>query len=100
LFLSRVSQSALFHHTGTKLPHARFSYAHELRPLLGGRVETEPTLLVGVGPFGRVLRVASTLKRRELGNMLVTAPTRGGKGLLATSELLTWPGSVVVNDQG
>src|SRR3712207_2319190 len=30
--------------------------------------------------------------------MLVTAPTRGGKGLLATAQLLTWPGSVVVND--
>jgi type IV secretion system protein VirD4 len=30
--------------------------------------------------------------------MLVAAPTRGGKGLLATSQLLTWPGSVVVND--
>ena len=26
------------------------------------------------------------------------APTRGGKGLLATSQLLTWPHSVVVND--
>ena len=30
--------------------------------------------------------------------MLVVAPTRGGKGLLATAQLLTWPHSVVVND--
>jgi type IV secretory pathway TraG/TraD family ATPase VirD4 len=33
-----------------------------------------------------------------LGNVLVVAPTRGGKGLLATSQLLTWPHSVIVND--
>jgi type IV secretion system protein VirD4 len=45
-----------------------------------------------------VLRVKPTKTRRELGNMLVTAPTRGGKGLLAVSQLLTWPSSVVVND--
>jgi type IV secretion system protein VirD4 len=30
--------------------------------------------------------------------MLVVAPTRGGKGLLATSQLLTWQGSAIVND--
>jgi type IV secretory pathway TraG/TraD family ATPase VirD4 len=30
--------------------------------------------------------------------MLVAAPTRGGKGLLAVSQLLTWKGSVIVND--
>jgi type IV secretion system protein VirD4 len=45
-----------------------------------------------------VLRVQPTETRRELGNLLVVAPTRGGKGLLATSQLLTWPHSVVVND--
>jgi type IV secretion system protein VirD4 len=36
--------------------------------------------------------------RRELGNLLVVAPTRGGKGLLATSQLLSWKHSVIVND--
>src|SRR3989442_497590 len=30
--------------------------------------------------------------------MLIVAPTRGGKGLLATSQLLSWKHSVVVND--
>ena len=30
--------------------------------------------------------------------MLVVAPTRGGKGLLATTQLFTWGGSVIVND--
>jgi type IV secretion system protein VirD4 len=45
-----------------------------------------------------VLHVRPTKARRELGNLLVVAPTRGGKGLLATSQLLTWPHSVIVND--
>jgi type IV secretion system protein VirD4 len=30
--------------------------------------------------------------------MLICAPTRAGKGLLAVSQLLTWKGSVIVND--
>src|SRR5207248_6810484 len=39
-----------------------------------------------------------TKARRELGNMLIVAPTRGGKGLLAVSQLFTWKHSVIVND--
>jgi type IV secretion system protein VirD4 len=58
----------------------------------------ETSLLFGVSQFNRVLRVHPTETRRELGNVLVVAPTRGGKGLLATSQLLSWPHSVVVND--
>jgi type IV secretion system protein VirD4 len=42
--------------------------------------------------------VRPTNVRRELGNMLIVAPTRGGKGLLAVSQLLSWKHSVVVND--
>jgi type IV secretion system protein VirD4 len=45
-----------------------------------------------------LLQVRETPKRRELGNLLVVAPTRGGKGLLATSQLLSWQHSVIVND--
>src|SRR3712207_62738 len=56
------------------------------------------SLLLGSTRFNHTLRVQSQKKRRELGNVLVVAPTRGGKGLLATSQLLTWPHSVVVND--
>jgi hypothetical protein len=55
-------------------------------------------LLVGVSPFNHALSVRATPKRRELGNVLVTALTRGGKGLLAISQLLTWPHSMVVVD--
>jgi type IV secretion system protein VirD4 len=48
--------------------------------------------------FHRALRVQTTQKRRELGNVLVDAPTRGGKGLLGISQILTWPHSIIIND--
>src|SRR4051794_30517667 len=76
---------------------ARFAYLHEL----AGITTPQPiaaSMLVGRGRFGHVLAVQATAKRRELGNLLVVAPTRGGKGLLATSQLLSWQHSVIVND--
>jgi type IV secretion system protein VirD4 len=76
----------------------RFAHPHELDPLVHSDWEREAGLLVGVSPFDQVLSVRRTPKRRELGNILVDALTRGGKGLLAISQLLTWPHSVVVLD--
>jgi type IV secretion system protein VirD4 len=76
----------------------RFAHSHELDPLIHADWEREAGLLVGVSSFDQVLSVRSTPKRRELGNILVDALTRGGKGLLAISQLLTWPHSVVVLD--
>jgi hypothetical protein len=87
---------SFFRHSQT-LHHARFAHFHELTGLLTERVD-ETSLLLGVSRFNKVLRVRPTETRRELGNVLVVAPTRGGKGLLATSQLLTWPHSVIVND--
>jgi type IV secretion system protein VirD4 len=55
-------------------------------------------LHLGEAQYNHVLKVSRTKARRELGNVLVVAPTRGGKGLLAESQLLTWQGSVIVND--
>jgi type IV secretion system protein VirD4 len=96
--LNRVS-AALFP-SRKHLHHARFAHLHELASLQAGNAPGDPetSLLLGVGELGRMLRVRPTKARRELGNLLVVAPTRGGKGLLATSQLLTWRGSVVVND--
>jgi type IV secretion system protein VirD4 len=88
--------SSFFQHA-KHLHHARFAELHELTTLLTERF-TGISLLLGVSRFNRLLRVQPTATRRELGNMLVVAPTRGGKGLLATSQLLSWPHSVVVND--
>jgi type IV secretion system protein VirD4 len=53
---------------------------------------------LGFAPFSHVLRVFQNSNRRELGNMLVCAPPRAGKSVLATSQLLTWPHSAIVND--
>jgi type IV secretion system protein VirD4 len=76
----------------------RFAHPHEVSPLVSHHWQHEPGLLVGVNNFTHVLSVRSTPQRRELGNVLVDALTRGGKGLLAISQLLTWPHSVVVLD--
>jgi type IV secretion system protein VirD4 len=94
VFLSRVS--AFFSHVD-HLHHARFARPHELNGLLTNTLD-EASLLLGVGHFNQVLRIRPTKTRSELGNFLAVAPTRGGKGLLAVSELLCWPNSVVVND--
>jgi type IV secretion system protein VirD4 len=94
LFLSRLA--SFFSRTG-ELHHARFSRAHELSDMLTDSLPTG-SLLLGISKFSRILHVRSTKERRELGNCLVVAPTRGGKGLLATSQLLTWKHSVIVND--
>jgi type IV secretion system protein VirD4 len=76
----------------------RFARPHEVNPLVSPNWQAEAGLLLGVSSFNQVLSVRSTPKRRELGNVLVDALTRGGKGLLAISQLLTWPHSVVVLD--
>jgi type IV secretion system protein VirD4 len=81
-----------------KLYADRFANPHEQDSLVHPDWEREAGLLVGISRFNQVLSVRGTPKRRELGNVLVTALTRGGKGLLANSQLLTWPHSVVVVD--
>jgi type IV secretion system protein VirD4 len=87
---------SFFHHSQS-LHNARFAILHELSVLLAERFD-EISLLLGEARFTQLLRVRPTKTRKELGNLLVVAPTRGGKGLLATSQLLTWRHSVVVND--
>ena len=76
----------------------RFAHPHEVDPLVSPHWQKAPGLLLGVSAFNQVLSVRSSPNRRELGNVLVDALTRGGKGLLAISQLLTWPHSVVVVD--
>jgi type IV secretion system protein VirD4 len=90
---------SFFQHSQT-LHNARFANLHELTGLLTERFDDPPAggLLLGISRFNNALRVQPTQIRRELGNVLVVAPTRGGKGLLATSQLHTWPHSVIVND--
>src|SRR5947199_4075828 len=80
-----------------RLHRARFARLDELTSIISR--DPDPTsLLIGVNRWKHFLLVGPTQTRRELGNMLIVAPTRGGKGLLATSQLLTWQSSAVVND--
>lgn len=80
-----------------KLHSARFARLYELDGLARAP-SAAPHLLLGVTHLNQTLSVKPTRTRRELGNLLVVAPTRGGKGLLAVSQLLSWRQSVIVND--
>jgi type IV secretion system protein VirD4 len=76
----------------------RFADPHEVDPLVSQHWHNETGLLIGVSAFNHVLSVRPKKRRQELGNVLVDALTRGGKGLLAISQLLTWPHAAVVLD--
>ena len=94
IFLSRI---IAFFKESKSLHTARFASFHELSSLLTHTFD-EPGVLLGTSRFNQVLSVRPTKTRPELGNTLVVAPPRSGKSVLATSQLLTWPHSVVVND--
>src|SRR5713226_7668613 len=80
-----------------RLHRARFARLDELTGITS-RTPDPTSLLIGVNRFKQFFLVRPTKTRRELGNMLIVAPTRAGKGLLATSQLFTWQASVIVND--
>jgi type IV secretory pathway TraG/TraD family ATPase VirD4 len=88
--------SALFP-KGETLHKARFALDHEVADLTTDSLPSD-SLLLGSNHFSRIVHVSATPKRRELGNILIEAPTGGGKGLLAVCQLLTWGGSAIVFD--
>src|SRR2546427_753596 len=55
-------------------------------------------LFFGIRQFFRILPVKSIKTKVLLGNFFLISPTRGGKGLLAVSQLLSFRHSVIVND--
>jgi type IV secretion system protein VirD4 len=100
VFVSRIR--AFFRQTQS-LHNSRFANLYELTALLTPTIaervaDAQPSLLLGTSHFHHLLTVRPTQTRKELGNLLLVAPTRGGKGLAAVSQLLTWPHSVIVND--
>src|SRR3954464_1509126 len=97
-FLAVVIQFflALFTHD-ERLYKSRLSRPDEMHPLLT-REPPNHALLLGTLPNGDFVSAHSTPKMKELGNMLILARTRGGKGLRATSQILSWDSSIVVND--
>src|SRR5215211_4157773 len=94
LFLSRWNA---FFPKAEALHKDRFALDHEVADLTTGTLPSD-SLLFGVNHFSRILHVRATPQRRELGNILIEAPTGGGKGLLAVCQLLTWGASAVVFD--
>ncbi|HLW03050.1 MAG TPA: type IV secretory system conjugative DNA transfer family protein [Ktedonobacterales bacterium] len=82
------------------LHRARYASREEVWPLASPTLPTDGMLL-GTKRLllrKRLITVQKTAQRPELGNLLIVAPTRSGKGLLAVSQLLTWHHSVIVND--
>src|SRR5712691_10852021 len=80
---------------------ARFARFYELFRLFSLRPSPAGVLLGTKRVFllfKQFLVVRPTKRRREIGNLLIVAPTRSGKSLLATSQLLSWKHSVLVND--
>ena len=74
------------------LHRARFAKRHELKGLLH-KAPCPDGVLLGTRRdylfLKRFVAVQPTAKRREIGNTLIVAPTRAGKGLLAISQLLS-----------
>jgi type IV secretion system protein VirD4 len=92
-----VSRLASLGGSAGELHHARFARPHELTSITSHTVHEE-ALLLGRTHLGGIYRVTGTPMRPELGNLLVCAPPRSGKSVLAITQLLTWPHSVVVVD--
>ena len=75
----------------------RFASDHEVADLTTDSLPHD-SLLLGMNHFSRILHVRTTPARQHLGNILIEAPTGGGKGLLAVSQLLAWKESALVFD--
>ncbi|MFL5625911.1 MAG: type IV secretory system conjugative DNA transfer family protein, partial [Ktedonobacteraceae bacterium] len=86
-----------FFPTDNHLHRARFANTSELSHLLTPAPPADG-LLLGRASLRSFVTVQPKQMRRELGNLLIVGPTRSGKGLLATSQLLSWHKSVIVND--
>ena len=87
--------------TDNRLHRARFATFGELKHILYMSPQPQGLVLGKLQIFNfshRFVCVTPQLQRRELGNLLIVAPTRAGKGLLATSQLVTWNHSMIVND--
>src|SRR5437879_5235966 len=92
VIVNRTIAALVWHTNG--LHTARFAHLHELASLLCSTPDSA-SLLLGMSHFKHFVLVRATKTRRELGNLLIVAPTRGGKGLRAITQLLTWGQSVV-----
>ena len=98
MFFDRIAASSLFTRSRSELHSARFARPHELASLISHTLTDTEALLLGVWNGNRPVSVKPSLSRPALGNLAVVARTRGGKGLLAKAQILSFSGSLVVND--
>ena len=93
--------SAFFAQSAGRLFTARFARLHEFLTLLVTRkdaLKNMPVILIGFAPYNRLFAVRPTNTQKELANAILLGKTRVGKGLSITTNLLTWPFPVIVND--
>jgi type IV secretion system protein VirD4 len=82
---------------GLQIAHAWAHYP-ELRKNRHGYL-TLPSWGDKPGPKGgRVIAVTTDKRKRELSHTLIVGPTRSGKGLMITQNLLVWRGNAIIND--
>src|SRR4051794_31046152 len=75
---------------------AMWAKLHEILPLLAKR--KKESLLLGIGPYDRLIRVQPKPKKPKAGNVLDLGPSQCGKSTREIGQILEWEGSVVTND--
>lgn len=96
--LTRRVLRLLFWGFDRRLHQSRFARFDEMGSLLSSSPPANALLLGTMKYLRQFVSVRPRPERREIGNVLIVGPTRSGKGLLATSQLLSWGHSVIVND--
>jgi type IV secretory pathway TraG/TraD family ATPase VirD4 len=80
---------------------ARYARLHEIAEITLHKLHISKKvtgILLAIGHYEQVLCVRPTREQKELGNMLVIAKTRSGKGLHIGTNLLRWPFPTITND--
>jgi type IV secretory pathway TraG/TraD family ATPase VirD4 len=83
-------------HSSENLYQAEFAKLHQIKPLLAKR--RKESLLLGIGPYQRPIRVQPTPSKPQLGNVLDLGTSQCGKSTREIAQILEWQGSIVTND--
>ena len=93
--------SAFLAQTAGKLHTARFARLHEFMRICIAKLmfaKASPLSSSALRHSTKCLRCVRPSKQKELANLILLGKTRVGKGLNITTNLLTWPFPVIVND--
>src|SRR5947209_8792820 len=81
----------------SSLHPAIWAKLHHMLPLLAKR--SRESLLLGIGPYNRLIRVQPKPGKPKIGNVLDIGPSQCGKTTREIGQILEWnEGSVVTND--